>query len=46
MFTVSETRAFVRSMENIWGEGERAEFINWIAANPTAGLPPIRPLAM
>lgn len=37
MFTVSETRAFVRSMENIWGEGERAELINWIAANPTAG---------
>ena len=37
MFTVSETRAFVRTMETIWGEGERTEFVNWIAANPTAG---------
>ena len=37
MFTISESRAFIRTMEGIWGEGERSEFINWIATNPTAG---------
>ncbi len=37
MFTVSETRAFVRAMDAIWGDGERQEFVNWIAANPLAG---------
>ena len=37
MWTVSETRAFIRTMEGIWAEGERAEFIGWIAANPMAG---------
>ncbi len=37
MLTVSETRAFIRTMEGIWGDGERSEFINWIAANPQAG---------
>ena len=37
MFTISESRAFIRTMEGVWGEGERSEFISWIAANPTAG---------
>ena len=37
MLTISESRAFIRTMEGIWGEGERSEFINWIAANPQAG---------
>lgn len=37
MFTVSETRAFIRTMEGVWGESEREAFIHWIAANPTAG---------
>lgn len=37
MFTVRETRAFVRAMDAIWGDGERQEFVNWIAANPLAG---------
>ena len=37
MSTISESRAFIRTMEGIWGEGERSEFISWIAANPTAG---------
>ena len=37
MLTVSETRAFIRTMEDVWGEGERVAFINWMATNPTAG---------
>ncbi len=37
MLTVSETRAFIRTMEDVWGEGERVAFINWIATNPTVG---------
>ncbi|MBO9642991.1 MAG: transcriptional regulator [Pseudacidovorax sp.] len=37
MFTVSETRAFVRTMSAIWAEGEREAFIDWIARNPLAG---------
>lgn len=37
MFTVSETRAFVRTMQGVWAEGEHDAFVNWIAANPTAG---------
>ena len=37
MLTVSETRAFIRTMEDVWGEGDRVTFINWMATNPTAG---------
>ncbi|KTT16549.1 hypothetical protein [Pseudacidovorax intermedius] len=37
MFTVSETRAFVRTMETVWRDGEREAFIDWIARNPMAG---------
>ena len=37
MLTVSETRAFIRTMEDVWGEGERVAFINWSATNPTVG---------
>ncbi|WP_234197558.1 MULTISPECIES: transcriptional regulator [Pseudacidovorax] len=37
MFTVSETRAFVRTMEAVWRGGEREAFIDWIARNPLAG---------
>lgn len=37
MFTVSETRAFIRAMHGIWGEEERDTFVNWIAANPLVG---------
>ena len=37
MFTVSETRAFIRTTERFWTDEQRSAFINWIAANPTAG---------
>jgi mRNA-degrading endonuclease RelE of RelBE toxin-antitoxin system len=35
--TVAETAIFQRYAEKIWSEDERNEFVNWIAANPTAG---------
>jgi mRNA-degrading endonuclease RelE of RelBE toxin-antitoxin system len=37
MRTVSETPIFVRYAREIWTEGEREEFVNWIAANPESG---------
>lgn len=36
MITVSETHVFIRST-GFWGDGEREEFVTWIAANPDAG---------
>lgn len=37
MRTVIETEDFQRAALSVWNEGEREEFINWIAANPEAG---------
>nr|WP_230679350.1 transcriptional regulator [Pseudomonas sp. AN-B15] len=37
MYTIIETEMFKRYAEAIWGDGERHEFINWLAANPLAG---------
>jgi len=37
MFTVSETRAFIRTSAAFWTDEDRSDFVNWIAANPTAG---------
>ncbi|QFY88486.1 DNA-binding protein [Magnetovirga frankeli] len=37
MRTVIETPTFQKQAEKIWTENERLEFIEWIAANPTAG---------
>jgi hypothetical protein len=37
MQTVTETEIFQKYAEGVWSESERAEFINWIAANPLAG---------
>lgn len=37
MRTVAETPIFVRYAAEIWSNAERVEFVNWIAANPTAG---------
>ena len=37
LFTVIETRAFIRTTERFWTDEERAVFVNWIAANPAAG---------
>lgn len=37
MRTVIETPTFQRQAEGLWTEGERFEFIAWIAANPLAG---------
>jgi len=37
MRTVAETPIFQRYAQEVWSEPERAEFVNWIAANPTAG---------
>ena len=37
MRTVAETPIFQRYAAEVWVEGEREQFINWIAANPEAG---------
>jgi hypothetical protein len=37
MFTIIETEIFKRFAESIWDDGERNEFITWLAANPLAG---------
>lgn len=37
MRTVIETPIFQKQADKIWSEPERLEFIDWIAANPTAG---------
>lgn len=37
MYTVFETDVFQRYAGPLWGDGERAEFITWLAANPLAG---------
>lgn len=37
MRTVAETPIFQRYAVEVWREGEREQFINWIAANPEAG---------
>jgi hypothetical protein len=35
--TVAETNLFVRQAADIWSDGERTEFINFIALNPEMG---------
>ena len=37
MHTVAETEMFQRYASLVWGDNERIEFINWIAANPLVG---------
>jgi hypothetical protein len=37
MKTVAETAVFQRYAAGLWTDGERAEFVNWIAGNPLAG---------
>lgn len=37
MRTVAETEIFQRYAAEIWKDGEREQFVNWIAANPEAG---------
>ena len=37
MYTIIETEVFQRYASPIWGDGEREEFIAWLAANPLAG---------
>jgi len=37
MRTVIETPTFQKQAAKLWAEDERLEFIDWIAANPTAG---------
>lgn len=37
MYAVVETPTFVRLAEAYWNDGDRGEFINFIAANPDAG---------
>lgn len=37
MHTVAETEIFQRYSAQIWSLEERAEFIDWIAANPLSG---------
>jgi len=35
--TVVETATFIRQATSIWDEGERTEFVDFIARNPEAG---------
>ncbi len=35
--TVAETQLFVRAVEKIWSEKERAELVDFVAHNPVAG---------
>lgn len=35
--TVVETPTFQKQANEVWGEGERHAFIDWIAENPDAG---------
>lgn len=37
MYTIIETEIFKRYAQSIWNDGERQEFITWLAANPLAG---------
>lgn len=38
MRTVIETPTFQRQAEKLWSEDERLAFVDWIAANPLAGV--------
>ena len=38
MRTVAETEVFQRYAREVWKDGEREQFINWIAANPESGV--------
>jgi len=38
MRTVAETEIFQRYSADVWKDGEREEFIEWIAAHPEAGV--------
>jgi len=46
MLTVIETAMFQRYAARVWGDDERMDFIDWIAANPQAGdvMPGFAPL--
>ena len=37
MRTIAETEIFQRYAVEVWKDGEREQFINWIAANPESG---------
>lgn len=37
MYTIIETEIFKRYADAIWLDGEREEFIDWLASNPLAG---------
>ena len=38
MRTVAETDIFMRYADEVWTPAERTEFVDWIAANPEAGV--------
>lgn len=37
MYTIAETEIFTRDADDLWGEGERGEFYEWLALNPEVG---------
>ena len=37
MYTIIETEIFKPYAQSIWDDGERQEFITWLAANPLIG---------
>ena len=37
MYTIIETKVFQKYATDLWNEGEREEFIAWLAKNPEAG---------
>lgn len=46
MLTVIETPMFIRYADAVWSDGEREEFVDFIAANPEVGdvIPDFAPL--
>lgn len=46
MFTVTETAIFIRTAADVWSDGEREVFVDWIAVHPEAGdvIPGFAPL--
>jgi hypothetical protein len=38
LMTVVETAAFLRTTASFWKDDDRTGFVNWIAANPQAGV--------
>ena len=38
LLTIAETALFIRQAGDVWTDGERSAFVDFIAANPEAGI--------